>query len=505
MKSKFSPRFSFITAALFCALTARAADPMLTSWFTANSGKYARVYTSTANRTAGISATTWTSGQTSPTYAGVHEIQSSTSWVYLRNSGLASFVMGPWSNPNVPKNQNSATGVYRFPRGNAGVTNTAASKTLTGNGVIGRLVDGVSIYNMSDGFSYSFANSKDASPTAGIGQGDGIWNRDALPNEGSSFDYALNHAQPQGDYHSHANPIGVRYLLGDNVNYDSATKNYSENTNTVTFKHSPIIGWANDGLPIYGPYGYSNPTNPASGVRRMIGGYILRDGTFGTTNLTSTGRASLPKWAQLAQSKTNLTAAQNGPAVNATYALGHFWEDYDYLGDHGSTQGVTNGDGAFYDLNLYNTRWCVTPDYTNGTWAYFIPITTNGTSWFPYNVGRWYLDAPTAGTSTTNVMLADTPLTLYFKGATNLQEVISSPSVNSANGNVTLTWSALEGGTYQVLVSTNLTTWTTNATLGLTATNNSSTTVESGVATSTPNRFYRIKRNSVATFDAVGY
>ena len=160
---------------------------------------------------------------------------------------------------------------------------------------------------------------------------------------------------------------------------------------------------------------------------------------------------------------------------------------------------------AFYDLNLYNTRWCVTPDYTNGTWAYFIPITTNGTSWFPYNVGRWYLDAPTAGTSTTNVMLADTGITLYFKGATNLQEVISSPSVNSTNGNVTLTWSALEGGTYQVLVSTNLTTWTTNATLGFTATNNVAATNEVGVAATTPNRFYRIKRTSVATFDSVGY
>ena len=77
--------------------------------------------------------------------------------------------------------------------------------------------------------------------------------------------------------------------------------------------------------------------------------------------------------------------------------------------------------------------------------------------------------------------------------------------MNAANGNVTLTWSALEGGTYQVLVSTNLTTWTTNAALGLTATNNASTTVESGVATTMSKRFYRIKRNSVATFDAVGY
>ena len=26
-------------------------------------------------------------------------------------------------------------------------------------------------------------------------------------------------------------------------------------------KHSPIIGWAYDGNPIYGPFGYSDPNN----------------------------------------------------------------------------------------------------------------------------------------------------------------------------------------------------------------------------------------------------
>src|ERR1017187_6029201 len=85
--------------ALALAATARAADPELTSWFTVNSGKYAQVYASTANRSSGISATTW-SGQTLPTYAGVHEIDYSSNWVYIRNSGLASYVMGPWNNPN---------------------------------------------------------------------------------------------------------------------------------------------------------------------------------------------------------------------------------------------------------------------------------------------------------------------------------------------------------------------------------------------------------------------
>ena len=510
MKTKFSPQKSFILAgALLCAVATQAADPMLSSWFTANTGKYARYYTSVANRTAGNAVTTWTGGQTTPTYAGVHEINYSASWVYIKNSGLASYVMGPSSNPNVPKNQGTATGVYRFPRGNVGVTNNNSSmitSRLTPGGATGKLVDGVSFYNTSDGYSYGTAHGADYAPPS-MTAGDGIWNRDALPNESVSFDYALNHAQPQGDYHSHANPIAVRYQLGDNVNYDSTTKNYAESTNTVTFKHSPILGWGADGIPLYGPYGYSNPTNSASAVRRMISGYVLRNGQYNTTNLGITGRTTLPAWAALAQSRSAiLSAAQYGPNTNATYPLGHYSEDYDYLGDHGYAQGITNGDGAFYDLNQYNARWCVTPEYTNGTWAYFATITSNGTSWYPYNIGRWYFAAPTGGTSTTTVMNSDTPLTQYFKGFTNLQEVLSSPGVNNASGNVTLTWSALEGGTYQVLISTNLTAgWTTNAALGLTATNNVAVTNEIGVATSIPNRFYRIKRNSVATFDSVGY
>ena len=271
MKTKLALKTKSILMLACAGCMAAQADPMLTSWLTANSGKYARVYTTTANRASGIAATTW-SGQTLPTYAGVHEIDCSANWIYLRNTGLASYVMGPWSNPNWPKNQGTSTGVYRFPRGNASVTNTSAAKTLTGLGAIGYLADGVAIYNNSDSFSYSYSHGEDASPMTSIGNGDGIWNRDALPNEGVSFDYALNHPQQAGEYHSHANPIAIRYLLGDNVNYDTSTKNYSENTNTAVFKHSPILGWLNDGLPLYGPYGYSNPTNPASPVRRMISG-----------------------------------------------------------------------------------------------------------------------------------------------------------------------------------------------------------------------------------------
>lgn len=519
-----------VVGGLLCAAVAQA-DPLVTSWFTANSGLYAQIYTSTANRTAGIASNTWSgpmaAGQTSPTYAGVHEIDCSTNWVYLKNTGLSSFIMGPWNNPNLPSNQGTSTNVYRFPRGIVGVTNFTTTKTLTSMGAIGLLGDGVAIYNTSDGYSYSDQYASDISPiyTPGgkIYSGDGIWNRDAWTNEYVSFDYGFNHPQPGGQYHSHANPIATRYLLGDNVNYNTATKVYSENTGNTNLKHSPIIGWLNDGLPLYGPYGYSNPTNSASGVRRMVSGYVLRDGSYGNANLNIVGRTNLPVWAQLAQGRTSLTPSQYGPATSyvstnsvsmgptttlvTTYGLGHYAEDFDYLGDLGFIPGVTNrvnGYTAFYDLNQYNARYGVTPDYPNGTWAYFVSIKADGTPCYPYNVGRWYFGNPTGGSVTLTTMNGDTPLTLCFKGATNLPTVLGTPTVDPASGNVALLWSAVQGGYYQVVASSNLTAWAALAP-SITAKSNSAAATETGDAKVNPRRFYRVVRTGVAAFDANGY
>jgi len=409
--------------------------------------------------------------------------------------------MGPWNNPNLPKNQGKSNEVYRFPRTPTFSTN----KTPTGMGSIGFLVDGVSIYNTSDGFSYSYANSKDASPNAGIGPGDGIWNRDAWPNEKVSFDNAQNHPQPSGQYHAHVTAFGARYLLRDNVLYNETTKQYSENTSTTVFNHSPIIGWINDGLPLYGPYGYSDPNDASSPVRRMISGYVLRNGEYGTVNLADTGRTSLPIWAQLAQGKTTLAKDQYGPTVSKT-ELNHFSEDYDYLGDLGYTQGANstaNGYTIRFDLNQYNARWCKTPEFPTGTWAYFTTITSSGTPWYPYNVGRWYYGSPTGGASTTT---AESNLVQYYKGSTSAAETWSSAPVTVSGSTVTLSWNAVEGGTYQVSTSTDLSssTWTPlsgNANV----TENIGTKTDTVNTASSPKKFYKLTRTGMATYDNVGY
>ncbi len=138
------PTFSIIrtiAGALLILAAPAYADPLLSSWYTANSTKYASIYESTSAEASKTVNTSW-SGQTYPTYAGVHEIDYSSSWVYIKNTGMPGQVIGPWSNPNLPKNQGSNTTVYRFPRTPVVVSGTTG-KTLTGMGAIGFFVDGI--------------------------------------------------------------------------------------------------------------------------------------------------------------------------------------------------------------------------------------------------------------------------------------------------------------------------------------------------------------------------
>ncbi len=483
-----------LLASLALAAIAHA-DPQLTSWYTADSGQYARLYQSTAAETAGTVSKTWSRGmgvQSNPTYAGVSEIVYSASWVYIRTTGLAGHIMGPWyldaaktqNFPNFPSN--TAT-IYRIPRALA----IPAAKTGTGLGATGRMVNGVSMFDMRDAFSYRNASATDATPVNGL-TGDGIWNRDGYHNEGVTFDPGLAH-QAGNNYHYHAQPIALRHQLGDHVDYNATTNRYAESIAPVT-KHSPIVAWAADGLPVYGPYGFADALDAGSAARRMISGFVLRNGASGTTNLAATGRVSLPAWAQRIQNRTTLTATQYGPAVNATYLLGHYIEDFDYLGDLGFTQGTT------FDLNEQNVRFCVTPEFPAGTYAYFTTINANGTPAYPYTTGRQYFGSPTGGTTT----IAET-VTTYFQGGPNKVATWTSAPAVAVSGNVTLTWSAVEGGTYQVAATANLTTAFSPLTPTVTPADDAASWTENGAATSNPMRFYKVTRTALATFDANGF
>lgn len=478
--------------ALLVSAATAFADPQISSWHTENSGRYARIYETTADETAGNAVTTWTRGQgiqSQPTYAGVSEVAASTNWVYIRSTGLASHVMGPWylnaakTNlfPNYPSNR---AVLYRIPR----VPVIPATKVSTGLGTIGRMVNGVSIFDNRDAFSYVNASGTDATPQNGL-TGDAIWNREAYHNESVTFDAALAH-QAGPNYHYHAQPIGVRYLLGDHVDYNPTTNRYTESATPVT-KHSPILGWAADGLPVYGPYGYSNPTDPGSGARRMISGYVLRDGGNGTTAISV--REVLPLWAQRVQNKPTLNANQYGPPVNATYLLGHYIEDFDYRGDLGHTLGVD------FDLNEQNVRFCHTPEFPAGTYAYFVTIDAAGTPVFPYITGRQFFGTPSGGA----VGSITETVTKHFEGGPEKPDAEGGVEVAAGTGDVTLKWSGVEGSHYEVDYSPNLLLWKSSS--AMVADTDEPAMVDSGLAASQDKQFYRMRRVGMNAFDAAGF
>lgn len=487
MKFFLNPSLVLLSLAL-SASAVGAAEPVLDSWLTSGTRTYARIYETDAAKTAGTAVTTWSRGQgvqSTPSYGGVIQVLASTNWVYLRSTGLGLHVMGPWyinaahttNFPNFPAN----TGIlYRLPRTPAIPT----TKTLTGNGAVGYFVDGVAAFDNRDAFSYVTASATDASPNNGL-HGDGVWNREAYANEGVTFDAGFAH-QAGSNYHYHANTPGLRFRLGDHVDYNATTKSYVEKTTAAT-AHSPILAWMADGLPLYGPYGYASPLDASSGVRRMISGYVPRNGTNGTTNLSATGRTTIPAWAARAQNRAAaLAATLYGPAVGTTYPLGNYIEDYDYLGDLGKTQGTD------FDLNEYNVRFCVTPEFPAGTYAYFLTIDTDGTPKFPNTMGRWFYGSPTGGA----VNAINETVTEYVRASQ--ASAISVSAANAASG-ASITWTSVEGATYKIETSPDASTWTT-----LAAAVTSSGGDTTAYTTSTLSAHYRVTLTALAAYDTDG-
>jgi hypothetical protein len=417
-------------------------------------------------------------------------VRVSANYVYVTSSALPTYVMGPWyldaakTNlfPNWPQNQNMLT---RFAR----VPTNSATKTRTSLGAIALWVDGGIIHNQLDAFYYN--GSADANTASVFTQS---WQRNANFAEGLTWDPSGSHQPFTGERHHHINPTALRYELGDHMNYNPVTHTYTENP--ASTNHSPILGWAFDGYPIYGPYGFSNPTNAASAVRRMVSGYVFRDGSFGTTNLNVTGRTTYPQWA-LDIGKPN---AVNGPNVSASFPLGWYVQDFDHLADRGYTQ-TTGATLRDFDLDRYNGRFCRTPEFPNGTYAYFITIDTNGTPVFPYIIGLQYYGQRTGGDygapATLNFTSVETPNTTNFLGGANALSTVQPPQKSGST--VTLTWSAIEGGHYNVEISTNLTAWTTNAANIVAKGNSTSTNLASGA----DKLFFRVSRTSLDAYDPV--
>ena len=170
--------------------------------------------------------------------------------------------------------------------------------------------------------------------------------------KGSVFEGYNN--QYGGEYAHLSNPQTLRYILGDNL-FENTAGLIKEKEDGL--EHSPIIGWAFDGNPIYGPYGYSDPTDQSSSIAKLNTSYRLK------TNLVY----------NVDSNPTPVRTA--GPLLTAEVA-GNFIEDYEYV----------FGLGA---LDQYNGRFCKTPDYPTGRYCYFVTIdsTEDGGALFPYVLG----------------------------------------------------------------------------------------------------------------------
>ena len=481
----------YIICLLVISTTCLRSEPQLTSWYTEKTGKYARIFTSKGTEASNTGAITWSRGQgiqNSPTYAGIHEIYDSNDWVYIKTTGLGFHVMGPWylneaktrNFPNFPSN--TAT-TYRVPK----IPSSYNGNVTTSAGAIGYFVDGVALFDATDTFSYIASSGSDGSPIGG-GRGDGVWNRDAYINEGVTFDAALAH-QAMNLHHYHANAPAVRHLLGGSVDYNESTNIYTENFNGT---HSPILGWVADGHPVYGPYAYDEPNNPDSSIRRMISGYQKRDGTNGSTNLNSTGRRSLPRWVSTLEGRsTSISSNRYGPNVSNQYILGHYLEDYAYKGHLGLIQGKD------YDLDEHNGRFCVTPEFPDGVWAYFTTVEDDGIPVFPYNVGRNYYGTPSGG----RVNAIPAQAVKVFSGGPNKQH---KAKTISASGNVvTFVWDTVEGASYRVDASPDLKTWYEgNVAFTADSTNKSSSYSK---PRSGADRFYKMVRTGIEDFDNNGF
>ena len=140
------------------------------------------------------------------------------------------------------------------------------------------------------------------------------WNYEALGGAVPlGLDASHAHVQPGGVYHYHGLPTLLLDQLG-----------------LAPDQHSPLVGWAADGFPIYALRGYKDPQDPASGMKTLRSSYELKAGD----------RPSPP----------------TGPGGRHD---GAFIQDYVHVPGSG-------------DLDECNGRFCVTPEFPQGTYAYFL-------------------------------------------------------------------------------------------------------------------------------------
>jgi hypothetical protein len=334
---------------LFIHFSKAQTNPAITSWM---------------QNITGITGHHYVSGNSTPitdaALANVQTVQYSSNWVYVSTQGIPAYVTGPFldGNPSLASAQNA---IFKFPL--VPVQNSG-TPTATNGGNIGVFINGVAFFDYRDGVSWQNSTSSLKGGPLG-GMGDNVWNRDAVVGERLGFDCSKGHPA-MGNYHHHQNPSAFKLdlnVISTVCNLYDADGLYMVDS----IQHSPLLGFAYDGFPVYGAYAFQNADGTGP-IVRMQSSYHLRSISTRTTYADG----------------STVTA---GPAVTSTYPLGYFREDYEYYPTTISTPDF---------LDEHNGRFCVTPEYPNGMYCYFATIDQNWNSAYPYLIGPTYYGVKTA-------------------------------------------------------------------------------------------------------------
>lgn len=274
--------------------------------------------------------------------ANVQLVQYSDQNVYVTCTGLPDYPVLPFNDGN-PSTPGAQEYLFRIPR--QPVAEAEGDQYQVGLGHIGVLKNGVPIYNASDAMYY------------------GVYERSAPFWEAEGFDCSGGHPAPnmgggldEGFYHYHQNPSPASTQSEVCDTYPSEGL-YMPSPD----QHSPLLGYAFDGFPIYGCFGYEN-IDGTGGIVRMEPSWQVRDIDDRTTDQDG---------------NTLSNPADYGPPVNDTYPLGAYIDDHEYI----------EGSGH---LDVHNGRFCVTPEYPEGTYAYFCTVNEDYSPRYPYIIGPSY-------------------------------------------------------------------------------------------------------------------
>lgn len=243
--------------------------------------------------------------------------QGDNGHIYTTAPSLPKHVAGPFANYASLDNSVKSFKVTRSGNVNQRPALNSELKSTSGEFVLGQMTNGVFLCSAVDGTSYN--NS-------------GAFNEDTYFTRADA-DRCNGHVQSDA-----ALPLHNAYY------YKTFPKCL---TDVETTGHSPIIGYALDGYPIYGPQAYSDSGDATSSIKNLTSSYRLK-------SQTSRQGVDAPSYSD--------------------YASGYYVEDYEYVDGLG-------------DLDEHNGRSGITPDYPQGTYAYFAAVDRLENPVYPYVIG----------------------------------------------------------------------------------------------------------------------